>query len=96
MYLEGARWSVNDEFIDDETSMNLFSPLPTIYMKPSEKPSRQKNSKYYRSPVYFYPVREGTRENPSYLFEINLPMNPELDESFFIKRGTAALLNLGD
>jgi len=95
IYLEGARWTP-DDFIDDEISMSLYCPLPVIFMKPVQKPARAKNISYYRSPVYYYPIREGTRENPSYLFEMTLPMNPELQEAFFIKRGTACLLNLGD
>ena len=96
IYVEGARWSINDDFIDDEISMSLFSRIPTLQMKPVEKPNKSKGVKYYRCPVYYYPIREGTRENPSFLFEITLPMHPDLEEPFFIKRGTACLLNLGD
>jgi dynein heavy chain, axonemal len=76
--------------------MNLASAMPTIFMKPTEKIPKSKNIKFYQCPVYYYPIREGTRENPSFLFEMSVPMNPEYDESFFIKRGTACLLNLGD
>ena len=95
IYLEGARWAT-DDFLDDEISMSLYSRLPVIYMKPTEKVNRGKKVAYYESPVYYYPIRDGTREDPSFLFEMTLPMNPELNESFFIKRGTACLLNLGD
>lgn len=76
--------------------MSLASALPTIYMKPSENKPGKRGHKNYQCPVYYYPIREGVRENPSFLFEMNVPMNPELDEAFFIKRGTACLLNLGD
>jgi dynein heavy chain len=76
--------------------MTLYSPLPIVLMKPVEKIGRSKNTKFYKCPTYYYPIRDGTRENPSYLFEITLPINPELDEGFFIKRGTACLLNLSD
>jgi dynein heavy chain len=77
--------------------MTLFSRLPTVLMKPVEKLSRGANKiKHYNSPVYVYPIRYGTRERPSYLFTIKLPMSPEYDEAFFIKRGAACLLSLAD
>jgi dynein heavy chain len=95
IYLEGAQWTA-DDFITEEHSMSLYSKIPTLQMKPVEKVSRARQMKYYNCPVYYYPIREGTRENPSYLFELSIPMNPELDEAYFIKKGTACLLNLGD
>lgn len=77
--------------------MTLFDKLPTVLMKPVEKLSRA-NAKvqHYECPVYVYPIRWGTREKPSYLFPIKLPMSADYDESFFIKRGTACLLSLAD
>lgn len=77
--------------------MTLFDNLPTVCMKPTPNPSRggNKNS-VYNCPVYAYPTRYGTRERPSYLFDIKLPMSPEHNEAFFIKRATACLLSLAD
>ena len=83
--------------IDDERPMQLYDKLPTFMMKPVEKLSRAvKNVSFYICPVYVYPVRTGTRENPSFLFDIRIPMAKERTEGFFIKRGTACLLSLGD
>lgn len=83
--------------IDDEKAMSLYDRLPTVLMKPVEKLGRApKNTFFYECPVYVYPIRTASRENPSYLFTIRLPMAKEMKESFFIKRGTACLLSLGD
>lgn len=77
--------------------MTLFDQLPTVLIKPVEKLSRAANKiRQYECPVYVYPTRWGTREKPSYLFPIRLPMSQEYDEAFFIKRGTACLLSLAD
>ena len=78
--------------------MTLFSDMPTVLMKPVEKKSSKasKKMKNYQCPVYAYPIRYGTRERPSYLFPMKIQMSPEYDEAFFIKRGAACLLSLGD
>jgi len=99
-YLEGAKWD-NDKIVDADP-MTLFYPLPVVHFKPVDKGAKQanKNIKYYNCPVYMYPIRGGTRENPSYMFNISLPMGPDpngnIDDTFWVKRGTACLLSLGD
>lgn len=99
-YLEGAKWDL-DKIIDAEP-MTLHYKMPVVHFKPVDKAAKQanKNIKYYQCPCYVYPIRGGTKENPSYLFSISLPMGPDpngqIDEIFWIKRGTACLMSLAD
>jgi len=99
-FLEGAKWD-NDKIVDADP-MTLHYSLPIVHFKPVDKAAKQanKNIKYYNCPCYMYPIRGGSKENPSYLFSIMLPMGQDpsgqIDENFWIKRGTACLLSLGD
>jgi len=99
-WLEGAKWD-NDKIVDADP-MTLHYALPTVHFKPVDKGAKQanKNVKYYNCPCYMYPVRGGTKENPSYLFSIMLPMGQDpsgaIDDTFWVKRGTAVLLSLMD
>lgn len=99
-HLEGAKWD-NDKIVDADP-MKLHYPLPVVHFKAVDKSAKQANKtiKYYNCPVYMYPIRGGTKENPSYLFNLMQPMGPDpnglVDETFWIKRGTACLLSLAD
>lgn len=99
-YLEGAKWDT-DKIVDADP-MTLYYKMPIVHFKPVDKAAKQanKNVKYYNCPCYVYPIRGGTKENPSYLFNILLPMGPDIngniDENFWIKRGTACLMSLAD
>jgi dynein heavy chain len=75
--------------------MQLTCPMPIIHFKPcviGEKKKSSKQMPQYPCPCYYYPVRTGTRETPSYMLEVflNTVSNPQ----HWIKRGTALLMNL--
>jgi dynein axonemal heavy chain len=94
VYLEGARWNGDSHCLDDPFSMQLNCEMPIIHFKPVEM--RRKPPKgTYRCPMYMYPIRTGTRERPSYVISVDLKAGHKSSE-FWIKRGTALLLSLGD
>jgi len=47
----------------------------------------------YPCPAYYYPVRTGTRERPSFIVAVDLKSGDKAPEHW-IKRGTALLLSL--
>jgi len=52
--------------------------------------------------MYYYPIRTGEREKPSFMGRVLLPIKPNpsavgtTDQDFWVKRGTALLMSLAD
>lgn len=96
-YLEGANWDLDVGYLKEPRLMDLYLTLPIIRFKPQE--AKKKTAKFqqvfYECPCYYYPVRTGSREQPS--FVINIWLHSGYDKpAKWVKRGTAILLNLGD
>jgi len=96
-YLEGGNWDIDVGCLREPKLMELYFPMPCIRFKPQEarkKPLKFRQT-FYECPVYYYPIRTGTREQPS--FVVNIWLHSGLDKpEKWVKRGTAILLNLGD
>ncbi|KAJ3242061.1 Dynein heavy chain 2, axonemal [Chytriomyces hyalinus] len=92
LYLEGAGWDRKNNSLKDSKPMELITPLPPVHFKPVE--SKKKSSKgLYACPLYYYPIRTGTRERPSFIVTMDLKAGVH-DQDFYIKKGTAALASL--
>ncbi|KAI8821286.1 dynein heavy chain and region D6 of dynein motor-domain-containing protein [Fimicolochytrium jonesii] len=92
LYLEGASWDRKNNCLSEPKPMELLTALPPIHFKPVD--SKKKMTKgAYACPLYYYPVRSGTRERPSFIIAVELKTGQH-DQDFFIKRGTAALASL--
>ena len=104
LFLEGARWDYEKNFLIDAEPMKLHYAMPVIHFKPvvtEGKVKQKKGQNYYICPTFMYPNRSGVREKPSYMFSIQLPCkgNPTtgtLENDFWIKRGTALLMSLAE
>lgn len=105
MYIEGAKWDGEKNYIVDAEPMKLHYHMPIIWFKPVYIEGKQKPKKgvqNYSCPTYYYPIRTGVRERPSYMFTVTLPIKPNpsavgtQDQDFWVKKGTALLLSLGD
>lgn len=98
--MEGAKWDWDKKCLVEPEPMKLHYRMPMIHFKPvigeGSGKSKSKNKKEpYKCPVYMYPIRDGVRERPSYMFHINL--DPGLnDTDQWTKRGTALLMSLAD
>ena len=89
LYLEGASWDKKNSCLKEPKPMELITQLPPILFKPIE--AKKKPSKgVYICPLYYYPVRSGTREKPSFIISLELKTGA-FDSDFYVKRGTAAL-----
>lgn len=76
LFLEGARWDGEKNFIVEPEPMKLTCAMPIIHFKPvyvEGKPKKQKQL-LYECPTYYYPSRTGTREKPSFMFNVMLPV----------------------
>ena len=93
LILEGARWDAENKCLTEPMPMELFSPLPMVHFKPVERKKQTKSM--YTCPLYLYPIRTGTRERPSYMIALEL-RSGEKPPTFWVKRGTAALLALAE
>lgn len=73
--------------------MELITAMPPVHFKPAD--GKKKSSKgLYSCPLYYYPVRTGPRERPSFIISMDLKSGPH-DSDYYVKRGTAALCSLG-
>jgi dynein heavy chain len=92
LYLEGASWDRKGACLKEPKPMELITALPPILFKPVE--AKKKPAKgMYICPLYYYPIRSGTRERPSYIISLELKTGT-FDSDFFVKRGTAVLASL--
>jgi len=92
LFLEGAGWNHDHGVLAEPNPMELVVPMPILHLKPVE--SKKKFSKgMYSCPCYYFPVRTGTRERPSWILAVDLKSgNSEPDH--WVKRGTALLCSL--
>merc|ERR1712110_367550 len=104
-FIEGAKWDKLDECLLDADPMKLIGEMPKFHVKAVEKEKKSKKRKgkgkdglKYNCPVYMYPIRADTVEDPSYMFSINLKSGKQgkTDPNFWVLRGTAMLMSTGD
>lgn len=64
IYLEGAGWHTDNKCLKDATPMELYAPMPIIKFVPKKqfKKTTKYKKAFYECPIYFYPIRTGTRE----------------------------------
>jgi dynein heavy chain, axonemal len=99
LFLEGAKWNFEEACLAEPEPMQLFSDMPVIHFKPVEgkkglsAAAARAVGAPYRSPMYLYPVRTGTRERPSFMGVVELKSGA-VDPDHWVKRGTALLLAL--
>eukprot|EP00501_MAST-03F_sp_TOSAG23-6_P002456 GSMAST32.ASY1.ANO1.2566.1 assembled CDS len=92
MFLEGAQWDYENTCLKDANPMELYSLMPIVHFKPVENKKRSKG--LYNCPCYYFPIRTGTRERPSYMLTVDLKSGAGVPGDFWVKRGTAILLSL--
>ncbi|KAI9090456.1 dynein heavy chain and region D6 of dynein motor-domain-containing protein [Phlyctochytrium arcticum] len=97
IYLEGARWDIEENSIVESHPRVLYDALPIIWLKPGERSKfEMKNS--YDCPVYKTSARRGTLSttghSTNYVTSMRLPT--KVAEEQWVRRGVAALLQLND
>lgn len=92
LFLEGAKWNITDGCLLEPEPMELHCPMPVIHFRPVKDKKKSKGV-VYSCPCYYFSTREGSRERPSFMFHVDLKCG-ETGPEFWIKRGTALLMNL--
>lgn len=97
LFLEGCRWNYNKRVLDESLPKVLFSPCPTIWIKP-EIATNIHPPQNYECPLYKTSERRGvlstTGHSTNYVMPIRLPSDK--DHVHWIKRGVSLLTQLDD
>lgn len=94
MILEGAGWDEEAEAggqLCEPKPMELLVSMPIVWFRPVDA-RKKRAANLYECPLYFYPVRTGSRERPSFMLFVDL-RSGEYDPDHWVKRGTALLLS---
>lgn len=88
-FLEGAGWNKAGQCLREPSPMELVCPMPSIHFRPVDN-AKKKSRSIFQCPCYYYPQRSG-----SFVIAVDLKAGEESSD-FWIKRGTALLLSLGN
>jgi len=94
LYLEGAKWNMEKQYLCEPEVMELHVAMPVIHFKPITKRAKALHN-VYQCPTYYYPKREGVIARDSFMFYIDLKSG-EFPPEFWVKRGTALLMSLAN
>eukprot|EP00798_Chlamydomonas_sp_ICE-L_P021926 gene21926-28972_t len=92
LFLEGAGWDFENGCLCEPEPMELIVPMPLMLFKPVENKKKSQKGTYF-CPLYFYPVRTGSRERPSFMISVDLRSGSK-DAEHYVMRGTALMLSL--
>jgi len=99
LYLEGANWNRQHHHLCEPNIMELEVEMPIIHFKPVQRKKDKPMTHVYSCPTYYYPIRKGVTGRDSYMFNIELAIEPKIPDKtsdHWIKRGTALLMSLKD
>jgi len=89
--LEGASWDAKIGCLCEPKAMELSTPMPPILFRAVESRKKSTGKGIYSCPLYYYPIRSGTRERPSFVIAVDLKTGAQ-DAEHYVKRGTALTL----
>lgn len=56
LFLEGARWNVDEQCLSEAEPMRLYAPMPIMLFRPA-KAAKRPSKGVYPCPLYMYPIR---------------------------------------
>ena len=99
LFLEGCRWSPEQEVLTESFPKVLYSEMPYIWLKPMKVCDIPKKHSYM-TPFYKTSRRactlSTTGHSTNFVLHIQLPMQKKHNEKHWVKRGVAMLTQLND
>ena len=97
LYLQGARWNVNEGKIADSKKAELFMEIPVIWLEPILETAKD-DDRAYKCPLYKTSLRKGELSTTGHStnFIMYLSLHTEQKPEFWINRGVALLCQLDD
>jgi dynein heavy chain len=97
LWLQGARWNVNEGKITDSKKGELFVELPVIWLEPILETAKD-DERSYKCPLYKTSLRKGELSTTGHStnFIMYLALHTEQKPEFWINRGVALLCQLDD
>eukprot|EP01063_Lacrimia_lanifica_P030849 TRINITY_DN4987_c0_g1_i1.p1 TRINITY_DN4987_c0_g1~~TRINITY_DN4987_c0_g1_i1.p1 ORF type:complete len:2324 (+),score=1039.90 TRINITY_DN4987_c0_g1_i1:991-6972(+) len=97
MFMEGARWSREEEKIVESRPKELYTVVPEMHFKPEQH--RDPPEQQFRCPLYKTLTRAGTLSttghSTNFVTTLEIPIK-DIPESHWIKRGVACVCGLKD
>jgi dynein heavy chain, axonemal len=97
LYLQGARWNVDEGKLTDSKKGELFVELPVIWLEPILETTKD-DERAYKCPLYKTSLRKGELSTTGHStnFIMYLSLHTEQKPEFWINRGVALLCQLDD
>jgi hypothetical protein len=94
-FIEGAYWNFITSQLEQTKPLQNINKLPIILFQPIDKLVQPDNNRtYLKAPIFINSLRNSVPNFEGFVMEIPLPYNNnEYSTDFFIKKGTAVLLN---
>ena len=95
LFLEGARWDVDQHMLAESRSKELFTEMPMVWLKPVQH-RKVSGQQIYHCPMYKTLTRAGTLSttghSTNFVMYVELPS--DMHESHWINRGVALFTSL--
>jgi len=97
LYLQGARWNMNEGKLADNKKGELFVEVPIIWLEPILETTKD-DERAYQCPLYKTSLRKGELSTTGHStnFIMYLALHTEQKPEFWINRGVALLCQLDD
>jgi len=100
LIMEGARWDDEIGAINESKPKVLFADVPIMLMDPVLNTEDKTPAKIYPSPAYKTSARRGvlstTGHSTNFIMMVQLPIQEQHSEKFWVRRGVALLSQLDD